>query len=71
MLVLECILPEPVTPQSPEVEMDLVIMVNTNGRERTKKEYQHLFQQSGLKLNKVIETFSSCKILEVVSSDEN
>lgn len=48
-------------------EIDLLLLTSFDGgRTRTESEYQHLFEQTNLKLNKIIDTRSYLSILEVV-----
>ncbi len=65
---------EPVMPDRPGgsrfdnivVASDLNMMVNTGGRERTEGEFRKLFDESGLRLNRIVRTPSSMCLLEAI-----
>jgi hypothetical protein len=49
---------------SPSKLMDIVMLVNLGGRERTLAEYEGLLNNSGFKLKRVINTKSAMSIIE-------
>lgn len=68
LLVIESVIPEGNDPH-PGKFMDINMLAMTGGRERTEKEFASLFEQTGLKLSKVIPTHSPMfSIVEVVKA---
>jgi hypothetical protein len=66
--VIESVIPEGNDPH-PGKFMDINMLAMTGGRERTEKEFSSLFEQTGLKLSKVIPTHSPMfSIVEVVKA---
>jgi hypothetical protein len=63
VLVVEMIVPEGNFP-SPAKILDLQMLLFLPGRERTREEYDILFEQAGLRLNKIIPTKSPFSIIE-------
>jgi len=47
--------------------VDLAVLVEHGGQERSQKEFETLFDQAGLKLIRVIETESSFHIMEAAA----
>lgn len=52
LLLIEALIPDPVVPNSPTIELDLMMLMLTGGRERTKREYASLLRSSGLELTR-------------------
>jgi hypothetical protein len=48
--------------------MDLNMMVQLGGRERTEAEFAALFQRAGLRLHRIVDTGTPYAILEAVVS---
>ncbi|MBL0137191.1 MAG: methyltransferase [Bacteroidetes bacterium] len=68
MLVIEAVIPTGNT-RHPGKFMDINMMAMTGGKERTEAEYASIFEQSGLKLARVIHTNSpTLSILEVTKA---
>lgn len=68
LLVLDAVIPEGNEPH-PGKFMDINMMAMTGGRERTEKEFTHLFAQAGLKLSRIIPTHSPLfSIVEVIKN---
>lgn len=65
LLVIERVIPSGNVP-SPGKIMDIVMMVNLGGHERTASEYKTLLNDSGFKLNGIIPTGSAMNIIECV-----
>jgi len=64
ILVIDAIIPVK-NPSFKEIWSDIEMMVMlSNGRERTKSEFKNLFDQAGFKLNKIIPTSSELSIIE-------
>lgn len=53
LLIIEMLMPEPVTGPDPAIDLDLLMMVLTGGRERTAAEYERLLVDSGFSLKQV------------------
>jgi hypothetical protein len=66
LLVAEMVV-EPGNGTSPAKMMDMVMLAQTGGRERTDTEYRRLFAAADIKLQRVIPTASPFSILEGVS----
>lgn len=68
LLVLDAVIPEGNEPH-PGKFMDINMLAMTGGRERTAKEFAHLFAQAGLKLSRIIPTHSPMfSIVEVIKN---
>jgi ubiquinone/menaquinone biosynthesis C-methylase UbiE len=66
LLVLDAVIPEGNEPH-PGKFMDINMLAMTGGRERTEKEFAHLFAQAGLEISRVIPTHSPMfSIVEVI-----
>jgi hypothetical protein len=59
---------EMVVPDGPEPHfsklLDLEMLVNTGGRERTLPEYERLFRQAGFELTRVVPTATPVSVIE-------
>jgi ubiquinone/menaquinone biosynthesis C-methylase UbiE len=68
LLVLDAVIPEG-NETHPGKLMDINMLAMTGGRERTEKEFAHLFTQAGLKLSRIISTHSPMfSIVEVLKN---
>ena len=65
LLLIERVLPSGNAPSSGKV-MDIVMMVNLGGLERTAAEYQALIEKAGFELIGIIPTTSAMSIIECV-----
>jgi O-methyltransferase len=65
ILVIERLIEEEAAP-SPARLMDIVMLVNVSGKERTRDEYGSLFAESGFRLQRTIPTSSEMNIIEAV-----
>jgi hypothetical protein len=65
ILVIDAVVP-PGNGFHPSKDMDILMMVFAEGRERTEEEFRELYKQAGLKLTKVIPTPSVLSIVEGV-----
>jgi hypothetical protein len=65
LLIIETILPETTGPHLAKV-LDIVMLVVTGGRERTRGEYASLLTKTGFHLTRVIDTRSPYSIVEAV-----
>lgn len=63
LFLLEAVLPD--DRQGPVTMLDLTMMVQTGGKERTTSEYECLLSQAGLRLSRVVPTGGRRQILEV------
>ncbi|MBV9211219.1 MAG: methyltransferase [Acidobacteria bacterium] len=63
LLLVEAVVPEGVEPHFSKF-IDLNMLVMTGGRERTQEEYRKLFEASGFRLTKVVETPSPMSVIE-------
>ena len=63
ILVVDAVLPTGNEPHPGKV-MDILMMVSTEGRERTEQEFRELFERAGLELTKVIPTRSVLSVVE-------
>jgi C-methyltransferase len=63
VLLVECVIP-PHDRDFPAKWMDLAMLVDNAGRERTAEEYQNLLQQSGFHLIRIVPTASPFSIVE-------
>lgn len=66
LLVIEMVI-TPGNAPSPGKLLDLAMLTQTGGKERTEEEYRRLFEASGLNLARVIPTASAYSILEGVA----
>ena len=66
LLIVEQVLPES-DPAPFEAFVDLEMLVHSNGRGRTTREYQALLEQTGFTLTRVVQTASSDSIIEAVA----
>jgi hypothetical protein len=55
LLIIEVLMPERVDGPHPAVDLDLVMLVLTGGRERTVREYRQLLEGAGFRLDDVHE----------------
>ena len=62
LLVIEQILPEEPGPHPAKV-LDIVMLVLTGGRERTKTEYEALLRAGGFRLERVVPTAGPVSVL--------
>ena len=68
MLLIERVLPEEVEPQDLEaLMMDLNMMVNNGGLERTQTEFRSLLERGGFRLERVVPTETVFCVLESVA----
>ena len=68
LLLIERVLPERVEPQHIEIVlMDLNMMVNNGGCERTESEYRALLHSAGFRLERLVETSAGPCVLESVA----
>ena len=67
LLLFEQIMPQPAQPLCPTVELDLVMLVLTGGRERTESEFRDLLTTSGFRLNRLIPTRHDRVIIEAIA----
>jgi hypothetical protein len=65
LLVIERVLPAGGEPAVGKI-IDITMMVQTGGMERTEAEYRALLEQSGFELRRVVFTHSSASVLEAV-----
>jgi hypothetical protein len=68
LLVIERLVPPGNEPHDSKF-MDLNMLVMTGGRERTEHEYRALFERSGLRLDRIIDTGSAVSVLEVIPGE--
>jgi hypothetical protein len=66
VLLVEAVVEEDDSIPSMSKVMDLNMLVMTGGKERTEKEYAALFEQSGFRLTRVVQTPSPMQIVEAV-----
>jgi hypothetical protein len=67
VFVVERVLQEE-TPSVPAVYLDMIMMLETGGRERTKSEYATLFEQVGWEIDTVWETGGNVSVVEGVKT---
>jgi hypothetical protein len=67
LLIVECVVPQRNVRHLAKI-LDLEMLVNVTGRERTEQEYSDLLTRAGLKLARVIPTASPGSILEIVKA---
>ncbi|MCU1287140.1 MAG: O-methyltransferase [Acidobacteriales bacterium] len=67
VLIVETIVPEGNEPHFSK-GLDIVMLVVTGGRERTRQQYEKLLQSSGFKLQRIVGTKSPCSIVEATVS---
>jgi O-methyltransferase domain len=65
LVILELVLPEGAPPH-PGMLLDLEMMVQTGGRERTASEYANLLSQGGFRQTRVVPTAGPMSIVEAV-----
>jgi O-methyltransferase domain len=65
LVILELVLPEG-APSHPGMLLDLEMMVQTGGRERTASEYANLLAQAGFQQTRVVPTAGPMSIIEAV-----
>lgn len=65
LLLLELVLPEGAPPH-PGMLLDLELLVQTGGRERTASEYANLLSQAGFQQTQVVPTAGPVSIVEAV-----
>lgn len=65
LLLIEAIVPEGNTPSFAKLQ-DLNLLLSSEGRERTEKEFNGLLRKAGLRLNRILPTTTEACILEVV-----
>ncbi len=65
VLVVDCVIPPGNEPHGGKV-LDILMMASLPGRERTEAEFAELFDRSGLKLSRVVETPALLSIVEAV-----
>jgi predicted transcriptional regulator len=65
LVILELVLPED-APSHPGMLLDLEMMVQTGGRERTASEYANLLSQAGFRQTRVVPTAGPMSIIEAV-----
>lgn len=63
VLIIEMIIPEGNKPH-PSKDLDVLMLVNNSGKERTEDEYRTLLEASGFELTKVIQTNSPYSVIE-------
>jgi hypothetical protein len=63
VLIIEMVVPEGNEPH-PSKDLDIVMLVNNSGKERTRDEYRNLFEASGFRLTRVIPTKSPYSVVE-------
>lgn len=69
LLLIERVLPEQVEPKHLEaLMMDLNMMVNNGGLERTETEFRRLLERSGFRLDRVVPTDTVFCVLEAVAT---
>lgn len=66
LLVLEMVVPGPNIPSYSKMVDIQMLAAMPGGRERTRKEFETLFQESGLRLKRIIPTIAPLSILEAV-----
>lgn len=66
LLVIEAILPDD-SSFHPAVNLDVVMLMTLNGKERTRKEFTSLLESSGFSLEKIYPTKSLTSILEAIA----
>lgn len=64
LLVMEHVLPAGNEPALDAVMMDITMLIQVGGRERSEAEYGHLLERSGFRLTRVIPTGSPLRIVE-------
>ena len=67
VLIIETVVPPTAAPHLSK-ELDIVMMAIPGGMERTKEEYSALASKCGLRLNRIVDTFSPYSILELVAA---
>lgn len=70
ILIIEDILPSKVEGDMSLIEIDLLMLVCHNGRERTLAEYEELLVREGFRLESVSETGCSYKIIAASAAPE-
>jgi hypothetical protein len=65
LVILELVLPEG-APANPGMLLDLEMMVQTGGRERTASEYANLLSQGGFRQTRVVPTAGPMSMVEAV-----
>jgi len=63
VLIVEMVIPEPNVPSIGKL-LDLQMLVNLTGRERTAKEYEDLLSQVGFDLHRIVPTPSPYSVIE-------
>ena len=66
ILVIERVLPDDHPPTAEAALMDLHMLVVLHGKERTRSEFEELFEQAGFRLTKVIPTRADVSLIEGV-----
>lgn len=69
LYIIEMVLPDDGTPH-PGWMSDLMMMVVTGGRERTRNDYAAMLSETGLRLERVIETDSPLSVIEARPSSD-
>jgi hypothetical protein len=67
VLLVEAVI-QPGTATSFSKYVDLNMLVMTGGRERTKAEYRALLDSAGLRLTRIIPTYTEMSVLEAVQA---
>ena len=65
LLIVEMVLPSGDTPHPGKI-LDLTMLVQTGGQERTESEYASLLGKAGFRLTQVVPTSSAANIVEAV-----
>jgi hypothetical protein len=65
LLVADAVVPAGNTPHPAKV-MDMLMMVFAGGRERTEQEFEALFTQAGLRLQRITPTPGSLSLIEAI-----
>ena len=70
LLLVETLMPEQIEGTCPAVELDLMMLMLTGGKERTLSEYRELLALAGFRLTEVLRIDTNFSILEASPSDD-
>lgn len=65
LLLVEMVLPEQVSPHF-GMMLDLEMLINVGGRERTRADFTHVLAKAGFKLTNVVDTVSPLSVIEAI-----